>query len=236
MPPEFRSLHNVWNNRATIVLRRGPRRSLGKLILVASSAMLLSLPGTPAAAQEPPTLAQIVDGLERQERLLFESESLRIRYERTTTTDLIQNQASGGFLLQEWTLAYRGDRWLAEMRFTQPTKTKGLYVPAEPRTQVIRDRLLLEWRQYAHTAVIGPFDTGGNAYSGLHYTRNLSLNAAKYMARSGGGDFAAIRRIPHYGDDLDLPFLPEFLRENMARYEVLPVPEEVDGVPCWVVH
>jgi hypothetical protein len=56
------------------------------------------------------------------------------------------------------------------------------------------------------------------------------------MAPSDGKDVAAIRRIPYYGDDLDLPFLPDFLRENMARYEVLPVPEEVDGTACWVAH
>lgn len=189
-----------------------------------------------AQAQESPTLEQIVEGIERMEKMFFESESLLIRYERVEAKDLMPSQFSGGFLLAEWSLAYKGSKWFNERRFTRPMKTKESMVEAAPKTQIVKDRFWLEWKQEFKSAGIDRFNEGGNIYGGLYYTRNLSLDAPKHIAKSNGADIAVLRKIESYKDDLALPFLPEFLRENKAHYKVLPTPEKVDGALCWVVE
>jgi hypothetical protein len=203
--------------------------------LVVAYLACMFMPGKSAWAQEPPTLEQIIEGIERMEKMFFESESVLIRYERTKADTLIPSSYLGGFLLAEWSQAYRGGKWFSERRYTRPMKTKDLLVPAKPETQVIKDKFLLEWKQGFQSAAIDKFDKGRNIYAGLYYTRNLSLDAPKYIAKSNGVDITAIRRIESYKDYVALPFLPEFLRENKARYKVLPTPENVDGELCWVV-
>src|SRR5207247_289301 len=114
--------------------------------------------------QEPPTLDEIIEGLDRTEKLFFENKSLLIRYERTAAEDLLESAASGGFLLAEWTLAYREDKWFVERRFSQPFRRKDLEVPGKPTTQVVRERVILEWRQSNGSAVVDHFDLGRNIY------------------------------------------------------------------------
>jgi hypothetical protein len=205
-----------------------PRR--GWSIPALAAAVVFGLPGTSTRAQ-PPSLRDIVDGLERQEKLLFENRSLLIRYELTKTADVTRTRFSGGLIFAEWILAYRGDKWFIERRYNEPA-TEAL---AGPMTQLLRDGLLLEWRSGSRSATLGHFDSGGNLYAGLCYTQNLSLDAPRYIAKAGGGDIASIRQIPSLADHVNLPFLPEFLRVHQSQYQVLPTPQEVDGAPCWVV-
>jgi hypothetical protein len=190
----------------------------------------------PARAQGAPTLAQVIQGLERTERLFFASESFLIRYERSRSEDLTATTVTGGYLLAEWTLAYKGNKWLTTRRFTKPERTEEYVVPEELRVQVLRDRVLLEWDQYTRSALLDPFENGRNIFQDWLYTRNLSLDAPKQVAASGGADTASLRQLSGLKDDLDLPFLPEFLRANQSRYHVRPEPEEVDGARCWVVE
>lgn len=185
-------------------------------------------------AQAPPALDDIIDGIGRTERLLFENQSLLLRYARTKSEDVTPSSASGGLLPAEWTLAYRGGKWFCERRFTEPQKTRRVTIPVEPKTQVVRDGVSLDWEQPHRIAGIQDVELGGNFYAGLFYTRNLSLNCAEYFAKSQGIDLAAVRK--RYADDVDLPFLPDFLSENRSRYQILSAPEEVDGTLCWVVE
>ncbi len=203
------------------------------LIVTSVITICAAAAGTGRAAQQP-TLDQIVEGLERVEKLFFENSSLLLRYERTSTKDVTPTAFSGGFLLCEWTLAFKGDKWFADRRFTQPSRTKELWIPAEPKTQIIKDRTSLEWTKYGDLAVIEQFDMGGNIYSGLFYTRNMSLDAPRHIVKSNGGDLAAIRK--RCADDADLPFLPQFLQENKSKYRVLAAPEDIEGALCWVAE
>jgi hypothetical protein len=184
-----------------------------------------------------PTLDQIIDGIERMEKKLFENRSLLIRYELVKTEDIIDSAASGaGLLLVEWTLAYKGEKWFSERRFTQPRRTEKLLVPAKPKTQIAKDRYIVEWDQDSKFASVAPFGEGRNIYSDLWYTRNLSLDAPKFIAQSKGEDIVAIREVRYLAGEVALPFLPEFLRKNKTHYQVLGTPEKVDDALCWVVQ
>jgi hypothetical protein len=188
----------------------------------------------PRGARKQPTLDQIVEGMDRAEKLFFENRSLLIRYERNKAKDVTPTAVSGGFLLAEWSLAYKGNKWFAERRFTKPSRTAELWVPAEPKTVVVKDGTLLDWSQYGKQASINRFDLGGNIYAGLFYTTNLALDAPRYIAQSNGADIAKVRE--SHADDAELPFLPSFLRENKRYYRILPTPAEVDGATCWIVE
>jgi hypothetical protein len=109
-------------------------------------------------------------------------------------------------------------------------------IPAAPTTEVVKERFLLEWDQANSSAILNQFEDGRNIYSGLYYTRNLSLDAPKYIAKANGADVAAMRAIPQIADWVALPYLPEFLQANRRQYKVLPRPEKIDGSLCWVVE
>jgi hypothetical protein len=213
------------------------RRSWTASALVALTATcLFGIAGTNARAQQPPTLADIIDGIDRTEKLLFENKSLLMRYARTHTETITPGSIMGGLLPAEWVLAYRGDKWFMQRRFTKPKRSDDLLVPAEPKVHVISDHFVIDWDQYSREAVLDSMDAslGANLYAGLFYTRNLSFNAARYIAKSEAVDLNQVRK--KYRDDVDLPFLPEYLSENKYRYQVLSIPEEIDGALCWIVE
>ncbi|MEN6405332.1 MAG: hypothetical protein ABFC77_02560 [Thermoguttaceae bacterium] len=191
-----------------------------------------------AMAQQPPTVEEVIEGLERYEKMFFESKSMFVCYERTKCEDLTQTAASGGLLPAEWTLAYRGGKWFNQRRFTQPTTIKGVAVPAEPKKCVAKNRYVLQWDAAGTNAFIDRFSQSLDIYAGLYFTRNIFLDTPAHIAKAGGVakdvDIQAIRK--QYADDADHPFLPEFLRKNKAQYRVLLKPEQVDGVLCWVVE
>jgi hypothetical protein len=189
-----------------------------------------------ANAQEPPTLDQIIEGIGRSERLLFENQSMLLRFARTQCEDVAPGAATGHSLPVEWRDAYRAGKWFCERRFTEPKRTNRLTVPAEPKTMVISDRFVVDWNQFTREAYVDIVETdyGRNIYAGFDYTRNLSLDVAKYVAKSNGTSLAEVRK--KYTDEAGLPFLPDYLREHLDRYHVCIAPEEVDGAMCWVVE
>jgi len=207
------------------------RRSLRWKFFVAPLLACLLQRGAPG--QVPPTLGQIIDGIERTEKLFFESESFLIRYRRVKSEDVTPTRYSGAPLRAEWVLARRGDKWFTQRRFTHPTEdTKpGVHTPAEPAVVLTREGALLEWDQSARQASVDGLKQGGSLWINWHYTNNLSLSVFKYITQSTGANPVTIA-----SDDLKRPFLPDFLRNNVARYRVKPEPEEIDGVRCWLVE
>jgi hypothetical protein len=202
------------------------------IVFIGSVAALLRA----ARAETPPTLDQIIAGCERTEKLFFESQSMLIRYERTDSVNITPTAFSGKLLPAEWILAFQGNRWYSRRRFTHPEKTEEYVVSGEPKTDVVRDGFVLDWPREFNRASIDRFELGFNIYAGWFYTLNLSLDAPKHIAESNGAGnrLAEIRQ--KYGDEANLPFLPEFLRANSHQYRVLPTQEEVDGNRCWVVE
>lgn len=207
---------------------------------IAEAVCLISLLilGRTVWAQEPPSLEEIIEGLERVEKDFFESDSFLIRYERMKAQDLNDPSSNDSlkWLLAEWTFAHHGDNWYNARRFTNPYKSKKIYVPAEPSIQIAKGRFILEWKKDNKSAIVDYPDRYRNIYRGLLYTINLSLDAPKYIAKSTGNDLAALRKEPSLTEELSLPFLPRFLYKNKTHYKVLPVPEKVDDVLCWVVE
>jgi hypothetical protein len=206
-----------------------------RLAPLATLALLTLLQGLGGAFAQPPALDDVIQGIRQYEGSLFEGESMMLRYARTRS-EQVAAAKTGGLLPVEWTLARRGDRWFGERRFTQPGTTKKANIPAGPKTQVLSQRFFLDWDQEQREASLDivDVDLAGNIYNTLAYLRNLSMNAAKYIAKSQGIDLASVRK--RYQGEVDLPFLPDFLNENRDRYRVLPMPEEEGGASCWVVE
>jgi hypothetical protein len=205
--------------------------------LVAGAAAFFILAASQLSqAQQPPTLDEVVEGMGRMEKLLFESKSLLIRYSRTQSQKVVKSAAAGALLPAEWSLAYRGKKWFIQRRFTEPMTSAKLLVPAEPKTEAIADRFYINWDQHDREATLDMIDVnrGGDIYGGLYYTRNLSLDAAKFIAKAESLDLSALRK--RYPDEAGLPFLPDYLSENKSNYHVQEIPDTVDGLLCWIVE
>lgn len=218
------------------------RTDFRHLTLIALSAVLICTEAVVAAAEDAttdataPTIDQVIAAWDSLEKRFFGASSFLLVYERTNSRDVTASLASGSLLPAVWRFAHKGDQWLVERQFTKPYESKKIHVPAEPKTEVVRKNLILEDTPENRRALLMAFDLGQNIYGGLFYTINLSLDAPKFIASSNGvGDkMDEIRR--RYADDLDFPFLPDFLRQNRSYYRVLPTAEEVDGKKCWVVE
>ena len=186
-------------------------------------------------ARTPPAVNDLIQAWERSERLLFESDSVLLHYERTQSLDLLPSVRGGG-LPAEWKLGRRGANWSLERRFTKPYKDDKVVVASEPKRVVARDGLLLDLDGGLKSAILNPFDFGGNLYGGLDYTQYVGLDAPKYILRSNDAE-AKLEQIRRgISDYVDLPFLPECLRANKDRYQVDAAPTSIDGREVWHVH
>lgn len=206
-------------------------RRLIRLVVIAWL-VLFYLVQSSANAQSKPTLDEIIAAWEQTEKLLFESDSFLLTYERTQSKDIIPSLMSGGLLNAKWTIANRGSQWYVERSFTNPKTSPE----PKPTIYIVRKGFILEWTDYNHRAVIDHFGLGRNIYNGLDYFRNSFLDAPKYIARTVGAE----ERIDEIRKQWRLytayPYLPGFLRENKSRYRILPETEEIEGVTCWVVE
>jgi hypothetical protein len=206
------------------------KRKTYKLYLCA--AWFIGLAASSAMAQTPPTLDQILEAMRRAESRFFGNESMLVKYERIKVTNMLP---SSGELPVEMTIAYRGNKWFVQKRFTHPMKTAQYVVPSKPKIQVVKDGFILDWDQSANLVYVD--EKGGlglGLYYGLLYTRNLSLDAPKYIAKCGGPDLSTVReKVP---DIAALPFYPEYFRQNMVHYKILPKTETVSGMDCWVLE
>jgi hypothetical protein len=209
---------------------------LSLVIAFTATGLCWAFPQNRAYGQEQPTLDQIITGLEQAERAFLGSESFFIRYELTKAQEILPSRRSGVYLLLELRLARRGDKWLSERRFTHPKVTKKLMIPAKPLTEIAKESFVLEWDKEFSSAVVAELASWNNIYRNLLYTRNLSLDAPKYIAKSNGVSINALRADPTLTSEVALPFLPEFLQKNREHYRVVPTPEKVDGALCWVVE
>lgn len=189
-------------------------------------------------ASAPPSIAEVLEGLQRIEQTVFETKSFYVKYERDEVVKLL-NPGIGGLLPAQWTQAFYRDKWYSERRFTRPeiielpTGARS-EVPAAPSIQVLKDGIVLEWDQASQPVVIHEIRKFSNLYGGLNYTRNLSLDAPKYIAQAGKVELAAMRAVDK--DNTCLPFLPEYLRANRNKYNVLPQPEMINGIECWILE
>lgn len=205
------------------------------------TAAVIALPATGIAAETyaPPTIDDVVAGLQKIEKALFETQSFMIQYERDSVVNMLESSPTG-LLTAKWTQAFLHDKWYSERTFTRPTSgppAKGklrVEIPAKPTVQVLKLGFVLQWDQSPQSVVIRQFNENSNLYSGLNYTRNLSLDAPKYIARAGNVDLATMRRVNK--DNADLPFLPEFLIANISKYRMSAAPQTINGVTCWVIE
>lgn len=205
------------------------------LFLSISIPVLIFASAEIAPAGTPPTVDELIQTWERTERLVFESESFLLHYERTASVDLLPS-VRGGRLPAEWKLGRRGASWSLERRFTKPFTDENVAVAAEPKRVVARDGFLLDLDGGQKNASLNPFDFGGNLYAGLDYTQYVGLNAPKFILRSNEADGKIEEARRGMADYIDLPFLPDFVRANKKRYHVDTSPAIIDGRETWHVH
>jgi len=203
-----------------------------------------------ADAVPTPTVDGIIDGIKASERRFFQLDSFLVNCERKRSEDITPSRFSGGYLNVVFIVAKSGNRWFTSKAFTEVGQQdsegrnmitlKGgghLWSPLEPHVLLLKNHLSLEWRQFSEYASVDPFEGEHtkNAHSRFDYFRHVGWNVSRHLIESENKDYDVVRKTL-FEDDIDHPFLPEFLEKNKNRYTVHPNQEEADGFPCWVVE
>jgi hypothetical protein len=194
--------------------------------------------------ESPPTLNDIIAGIKASENRFFQLDSFLVNCERKKSEDITPSRYSGGYINVEFVVARKGDRWFVSKTFTEigQEDEEGhnmighVWVPLEPKLHILKNHLWLQWDQYGESAFVHRFSDWHNAHQCSDYFRHMGWNASRCMMESEGENYDTIRKLEWLGDDLDHPFLPEFLENNKRKYVVYPNQEDVDGFPCWVVE
>jgi len=221
-------------------LRRG--WCIFSLLLFLPMVLLGVLVGT--ANGNTPTVHDIINGIKASESRFFQLDSFLVNCERKKSEDITPSQFSGGYINVAFIVAKSGNRWFTSKAFTEVGQedadglnmVRQVWTPLEPQICLLKNNLVLDWRQYGSSASVDRFGNGGNIHQGLDYFRHVGWNASRHIVEDGGGDYASIQKEEWLKDHLDHPFLPEFLEKNKGKYVVHPTREDVDGFPCWVVE
>jgi hypothetical protein len=212
---------------------------------------LLCYGQTAKAVEQPPTINEILDGIKKMERGLFQnSTAFLVVCVRTKCDEVTPTRYSGGYLNTRFAIGKRQNEWYSLKQFlkieTKKDQKEGtlvlddkdeVFVPSEPKLTVIKNNMLLEWNQTGRPLItLENFNTGRNIFGNIDYFRHLGLNVGKQIAESVNVDFEKLVQLEQLKDYLEHPFLPDFLEKNKANYHVLPSQEKIDGFPCWVVE
>lgn len=191
----------------------------------------------------PPTVDEVLQGLEKEEAVLFGASGFICRAQRTKCEEITPSHYSGGYLDTEFLVARKSDRWLTHKRFLnlanetiRDRQGNKVYVPNEPRTFVMKDHFILEWLEGKDVATVDLFGEGRGMLQCLDFFSHLGFDVAKHLSRSGGADYSKAQKVEWAQDYLGHPFFPDFLRNNKLKYRVLQNEEAVDGVACCVLE
>lgn len=199
-----------------------------------------------------PTVQEILSAFQEMDRLLFGDEiPFHIDYSRNKCEEVTKSRYSGGYLNVRFALARKEKQWYSLKQFLVVGERNNLgeniitlengqkiNSPLEPTIIVTRGNTHLDWKQDGRPLiVIQPLpDDGHNVFQNLDYFRHIGLNPAKHIAHTMGADIKRLSNVEWLKDDLDHPYLPDFLEQNWSKYKVLPDQENVDGFPCWILE
>jgi hypothetical protein len=197
-----------------------------------------------------PTVNDIIDGIKASESRFFQLDSFLVNCERKRSEDITPSRFSGGYSNVVFIVAKSENRWFTSKAFTEAGQedsegrnmvtVKGggqIWTPLEPQVLLLKDHLSLEWKQFTEYAFVDHFEEGHtkNVHSRFDYFRHVGWNVSRHLIESENKDYNTVRQTL-FEDDIDHPFLPEFLEKNKNKYTVHPNQEDVDGFPCWVVE
>ena len=192
-----------------------------------------------SSGANPPTVADIADGIRKSDDVLLNSRGFVVRCQRVKSEVITPSRYGGGFLNVELVVAHKDSEWLVQKHFLGGDVVPAgadVLLPPKPLTIAAKGGLIFQWQQSSPTAAVSKFNNGGDLFQCLDYFRHAGVDIAKVMTESNGGDYQKLRQIPALGDYLDHPFLPECLENNASNYLVQSSMESVDGNACWVVE
>ena len=223
----------------------------GDRIALCSSYLLAVLICGCGVVLSAPTVTEVVTAIQEMERFLFKDAPFHVDYSRNKCEEATRSRYSGGYLNVRFALAHRGKKWYSLKQFLVVgeenehgsnivTLDNGqkISVPLEPKIIVTKENTHLEWKPYGrHSIVLQHLASdGNNVFQNLDYLRHVGLNPAKHIANTMGADITRLSNIEWLKDDLDHPFLPDFIEQNSSKYKVLSTQENVDDFPCWILE
>jgi len=213
--------------------------------------LFAALPCGNEVVMSAPTVKEVLVAFQEMDRLLFNGAAFHVDYSRNKCEEVTKSRYSGGYLNVRFALAHKEKQWYSLKQFLVVGKEnelgsnivtldngQKLSVPLEPKIIVTKENTHLEWKPYGrHSIVIARLaDDGNNVFQNLDYFRHMGLNPAKYIANTMGADIKRLSNIEWLKDDLDHPFFPDYLEQNLTKYRVSPTQEDIDGFPCWILE
>jgi len=186
-------------------------------------------------AQQPLSIDEVINGLEKYENALLDRESFHIIYELVRSENVIAAQYPDARALAEYQFAYNKSKTISIRRFTHPFTIKGVKFPGEPITYLVNHGMYVEWdssRNFANLdSLTQPYD---NLSNGHEYTKNLGFDAYKNITKMTGKTLEMHRE--SCSEKFKIPFLLESLRANKSSYRVSNDTIEINGMRCWKVE
>ena len=213
--------------------------------LLLSSLSLFLFGATVGMANEVsiPTIDNIIDGIKSSEKRFFHLDSFLVNCERKKTETVTPSRFSGGYINVAFIVAKSANQWFTSKAFTEVGQkdsegrniVRGVFTPLEPSLLLFKNHLLLDWNQSSVHVIVDHFADGHNAHGRFDYFRHIGWNVSRLLIESENKNYDTVRK-NLFDDDIDHPFLPEFLEKNKGKYVVHPIQENIDGFPCWVVE
>jgi hypothetical protein len=181
-----------------------------------------------------PTVQNIVDDIETLENKIFSRNRVYVKY----TSIVAENKLSTKEDEQYEPVTYHN---------VKDKKTWGVRVilaaPVQNETGEIvcfaKNAKIFEWTAKPNHVVIVSFGFGRNMYHNWSFFQNIGITPYRKIAESNGISFDKVleeAKTAAYLEVLDNFILPDSIKNNIQKYSISPVQEEVDGHKCWVVE
>lgn len=167
----------------------------------------------------PVTVEQVAAGLTQFARRVLETDSFLVESEIVSSEDFERSKYgkhADGFHMR---VARRGGTWYTWLERSQ-LPLHNQY----DRTWVFRDGVAAAL--FGQNLIIGR-EPDGYMYFWWLYTTNLFLNIYQYLPESARN---------HKAQEFKIPFLPESLERDAARYRITSQTEDIDGASCILVE
>ncbi|MDR2642687.1 MAG: hypothetical protein LBC74_07825 [Planctomycetaceae bacterium] len=181
-----------------------------------------------------PTISDIVDNLETIENKIFSRDRVYVKYTSVVAENKLSTKKEEQYRSVTYSNVKDKNSWGVRAILAEPVKNK-----TGETVFFARGGKIFEWTANSKSVVIVPFQFGRNMYQDWTFFLNIGITPFRKIAETNGTSFDKVldevEREPSL-EVLGYFVLPDSIKNNIKKYQVNPVQEEVDGHKCWVVE
>jgi hypothetical protein len=186
------------------------------------------------AADVPPSISVIVDNIENLENKIFSRNRIYVNYASIIAENKLSSKPDEKFNSVIYSNIKDNNKWGVHAILAKPIDNN-----TGETVYFAKNGKIFEWINHSNHAVIAPFEFGRNMYSNWTFFLNIGITPFRRIAETNGVSFDKVLEAvdkESYLEELDNFILPDSIKNNMQKYTVNPIQDEIDGHKCWVVE